>query len=144
MPRKDWSSPRLVGNGHSWMALHFAGSAFKPSLETIWPKYSSSGRPNAYFFILACKPAVCNYYRTQQRCCSCAAADHEKMRISSKYTVQKTSRLAQSILFMSLWNVAGALHNWMEEHNTQRVQKHLKCSSMLMTLGYPNLMVALG
>ena len=145
MPRKNWSSPRLVGNGHSWMALHFAGPDFKPSLETTWPKYSSSRRPNAHFFILACKPAVCNYYRTQRRYCSYAEADHEKMRISSRYTVQKTSRLAWNILCMSLWNVVGALHNLNRRTWYSKSPKHIwKCTSMLMTLGHPSLMVALG
>ena len=41
----------------------------------------------------------------------CAVADHEKMRISSKYTVEKISILALNILYMSLWNISGALHN---------------------------------
>ena len=63
--------------------------AFKLSLETMWPKYSSSGRSNAQSFTLACKLVVCNYYSTQWRCCSCAAADHENIRISSKCMVVK-------------------------------------------------------
>ena len=93
------------------MAFYFAGSAFKLSFETIYPKYSSYGRLNAYFFIKACKPAMYNYYGTQWKFYLYAAADCEKIRISSKYTVENTSRLAQSIFCMSLWNIAGALHS---------------------------------
>ena len=93
-------------------------------LVSIWIafwKSGSSGKPNVYFFALTYNLAVHNYYSTQQRYCLFVAADPEKMRVSSKHTMQKISRFVLSIFCVILWNVAGVLHDQIEEYDTQRV-----------------------
>ena len=123
MPRKDWSSPRLVVNGHYWKALHFARSAFKPPLETIWPKLSSSGRLNAYFFLLW--HASQRFVITTEPSESVVCMQQQTVR-KWEYHPSTQCKIHPDWIEVSYTRAFGMFQVhytiWMKEHNAQRVQ----------------------
>ena len=126
MPRKDWSSPRLVGNGYSWIALHFVESALKSSLKITWPKYSSSRRLNAHFFILACKPAVPITIEPSK---GLVHMQQQTMRRWEYHLDTRCKRYPDWLKVSYAWAfrmLQVPYTIWMEEHDTQRVQSTLE------------------
>lgn len=110
-PRNPRTPFTIVGASHLSIAYTFSGSILMPSpARTINPRYFVSIHPNSHFLRSRCSPTSRSLERTFLTCSQCSLiSPSEQIKISSRYTEQKSSRYSRSAQLIYFQKELGAL-----------------------------------
>ena len=85
VPKNDLSSRRFCGLGQSLIAETLSSATFTPSVETTYPKKSTSKTLNTHFFNFANKRFFFKRRKTSRTCSVWVLESSENIKMSSKY-----------------------------------------------------------
>ena len=98
----------VSGVGQFCIFSIFFGSAWVPSADTTYPRYSRWFLRKKHFFVLRRRQACRTRLKTCWICCKCSSKVSEKIMMSSTYTKANLSSTGLRIVFIVLWKVASA------------------------------------
>jgi hypothetical protein len=93
------------------MTSTLAGSTHRWPPPIIWPKYIKEVFANSHLDIFTYNFSFLSTSNTFLTCIMCSSQVFLKIRISSRYTITKSSIKGQKTSFMTRMKVAGALHS---------------------------------
>ena len=113
-----WTTPKNlrtsvadVGLGQFTITSIFKGLIFNCPPPTIWPNYTKEVFPNSHLDNFTYNFSFFKVSKTNFTCFTCSSQDFLKTRISSKYTITKSSINGWNTSFLTNIKVAGGLQS---------------------------------